>query len=99
MMVTVHCGSAPGAGSLAGRVQPLILSTPLCSAHQVVAAFSACARVAAVNALQYLAFFNIPVDALVFKVRFTHIRARQRNASVHRTADGVPEPRSARRQG
>ena len=64
MIVTVHCGSAPGPGSVAGRVQPLILSNPLCSAHQVAAAFSACARLAAVNALQYLAFFSIPVDAL-----------------------------------
>src|ERR1044071_4415158 len=60
MIVTVHCGSLPGAASGAGRVQPLTLSNPLCSAHQAAAAFSAAARVAAVNALQYLAFFNMP---------------------------------------
>ena len=38
-----------------------ILSNPLCSAHQAVAARSAAARVAAVNSLQYLAFFSIAV--------------------------------------
>ncbi len=64
MIVAVHCGSAPGGASLAGSVQPLILSNPSCSAHQAAAAFSACARVAAVNALQYLAFFNMPVGDL-----------------------------------
>ena len=57
-MVTVHCGSADGVGGLAGSVQPLILSKPLCSAHQAAAASSASARVGAVNSRQYFAFFN-----------------------------------------
>jgi hypothetical protein len=43
---------------LAGSVQPLILSKPLCSAHQAAAASSASARVGAVNSRQYFAFFN-----------------------------------------
>ena len=63
-MVTVHCGEPPGGGSPPGRVQPLIVSKPLCSAHQEAAARSASSRVGAVNARQYFAVFNIPVDAL-----------------------------------
>jgi hypothetical protein len=56
--VAVQCGAAPGADAFAGIVQPLILSKPLCSAHQLAAAFSASARVGAVNSLQYLALFG-----------------------------------------
>src|SRR5262245_41651603 len=59
MIVAVHCGLPPAAGRLAGRIQPLILSSPLWVAHHAAAALSASARVAAVNARQYLAFFNI----------------------------------------
>jgi len=60
MIVAVHCVSPPGGVSGPGSVQPLILSKPLCSAHQEAAARSASARVAAVNARQYFAVFNIP---------------------------------------
>ena len=64
MMVTVQYGEPPGGESPPGKVQPLILSKPLCSAHQEAAARSASSRVAAVNARQYFAVLNIPVDAL-----------------------------------
>ena len=47
MMVAVQPGVPPGVGSLAGSTQPLTLSNPLCSTHQVSAAFSASAWVAA----------------------------------------------------
>ena len=67
-MVTVQCGSASDAGGLAGSVQPLILSNPLCWAHHAAAAFSASDRVAAVNSLQYFAFFNTSGDNLAHQV-------------------------------
>ena len=68
MIVTVQCAAPPGLGSPAGSVQPLILSSPLCSAHHEAAAFSASARVAAVNARQYFAVFNMPVGALALRL-------------------------------
>jgi hypothetical protein len=43
MIVAVHLAPASAGWSAAGKVQPLILSNPLCSAHQVAAAFSASA--------------------------------------------------------
>jgi hypothetical protein len=100
MIVTVQFCVPPGPESGAGSVQPLILSNPLCSAHQEDAAFSASARVAAVNARQNFAVFNIPVGSLLVapatldsscssdscNVRLTHIvRTRERRASVCRS--------------
>jgi hypothetical protein len=58
MMVAVQHGAADVLDGAAGNIQPLILSNPLCSAHQLAAAFSASDRVAAVNSRQYFAFFN-----------------------------------------
>ena len=58
MMVTVQLSPVDSAEGAAGNVQPLILSNPLCSAHQLAAAFSASDREAAVNARQNFAFFN-----------------------------------------
>lgn len=94
MIVTVQCDAPPGAESGAGSVQPLILSYPLCSAHHEAAALSASARVAAVNARQYFAFFSIFVGILslppatlesrrssnICKVRLTHIGLLQTHA-------------------